>query len=72
MASGTSMAAPNASGVIAMVMGFFPDLKNLTVKKIVMDSTTRDENYLGKILTGGRVNLSSALALATNRSVTKK
>lgn len=71
MASGTSMAAPNASGVVAMVMGYFPELTNTTVKKIIMDSTTRDENYLGKILTGGRVNLKSALNLAMNRSKPK-
>jgi len=72
MASGTSMAAPNASGVVAMVMGYFPEFTNTTVKKIIMDSTTRDENYLGKILTGGRVNLKSALNLAMNRSKPKK
>lgn len=71
MASGTSMAAPNASGVVAMVMGYFPEFTNTTVKKIIMDSTTRDENYLGKILTGGRVNLKSALNLAMNRSKPK-
>lgn len=71
MASGTSMAAPNASGVVAMVMGYFPEFTNTTVKKIIMDSTTRDENYLGKILTGGRVNLKSALNLAINRSKPK-
>jgi thermitase len=72
MASGTSMAAPNASGVVAMVMGYFPELTNNVVKKIIMDSTTRDENYLGKIVTGGRVNLKSALNLAMNRSKPKK
>jgi subtilisin family serine protease len=67
MASGTSMAAPNATGVIAMVMGYFPNLKNTTVKKIIMDSTKVDDNYLGKIVSGGRVNLKSALSLAADR-----
>ena len=68
MASGTSMAAPNASGVISMVMGYYPGLKNTSIKKIIMDSTSVDENYLGKIVTGGRVNLRSALSLAASRS----
>ena len=36
--SGTSMAAPNAAGVAAVIRSFFPKLKALQVKKVLMDS----------------------------------
>ncbi|OUW31692.1 MAG: hypothetical protein CBD31_03530 [Flavobacteriaceae bacterium TMED171] len=36
--SGTSMAAPNTSGVAAVIRSFFPKLKAHQVKKILMDS----------------------------------
>ncbi len=64
MASGTSMAAPNASGVVAMVMGYYPTLKNTTVKKILMDTVTKVPEFEGKIVSGGRLNLKAALAQA--------
>lgn len=64
MASGTSMAAPNASGVVAMVMGYYPTLKNMTVKKILMDTVTKVPAFQGKIVSGGRLNLKAALSQA--------
>lgn len=67
MASGTSMAAPNASGVVAMVMGYYPNLKNTTIKKILMDSVTKVPEFKGQIVTGGRLNLKTALAKAALR-----
>ncbi len=67
MASGTSMAAPNASGVVAMVMGYYPNLKNTTVKKILMETVTKVPEFQGKIVTGGRLNLKSALQKAAKR-----
>jgi subtilisin family serine protease len=36
--SGTSMAAPNAAGVAAVIRSFFPKLKALQVKKVLMNS----------------------------------
>lgn len=67
MASGTSMAAPNASGVVAMVMGYYPNLKNTTVKKVLMDSVTKVPLFKDKIVTGGRLNLKAALEKAALR-----
>lgn len=61
MASGTSMAAPNASGVAAMVMGYYPNLKNLSVKKVLMETVTEVGQFKGKIVSGGRLNLKAAL-----------
>ena len=64
MASGTSMAAPNASGVAAMVMGYYPNLKNTTVKKVLMDTVTKVPEFEGKIVSGGRLSLKAALEKA--------
>ena len=66
MASGTSMAAPNASGVAAMVMGYYPNLKNTTVKKLLMETSTKVSEFKGKIVSGGRLNLKAALEEARN------
>lgn len=67
MASGTSMAAPNASGVVAMVMGYYPNLKNTSIKKVLMDSVTKVPEFSGKIVSGGRLNLKVALEKAALR-----
>ncbi len=64
MASGTSMAAPNASGVAAMVMSYYPGFKSTTIKKILMKSVTKVPDFENKIVAGGRLNLKSALARA--------
>jgi subtilisin family serine protease len=64
MASGTSMAAPNTSGVAAMVKGFYPNLTALQLKKVLMDSTTKVAAFKDKTVSGGRVNLKAALSAA--------
>lgn len=63
-ASGTSMAAPNASGVAAMIMGYYPKLSNTSVKKVMMDTATKVSEFEGKIVSGGRLNLKAALERA--------
>lgn len=72
MASGTSMAAPNASGVAAMIMGYYPNLTNLEVKKVMMESVDKVSAFNGKIVSGGRLNLKSALEYAQKLSNNKK
>jgi thermitase len=62
MASGTSMAAPNASGVAAMVMGYYPNLKNVEVKALLMGTVTKVPGFESKMAAGGRLNLKAALA----------
>lgn len=61
MASGTSMAAPNASGVAAMVLGYYPHLSNLSLKKVLMETAVKVPAFQGKIVSGGRINLKNAL-----------
>ena len=64
MASGTSMAAPNASGVAAMIMGYYPRLNPQAVKKVMMDSVIKTDQLSDKVASGGRLNLKNALELA--------
>jgi thermitase len=67
MASGTSMAAPNASGVAAMVLGYFPRLKTTGLKRVLMNSVTKVPAFSDKMASGGRVDLKNALEAAANR-----
>jgi thermitase len=64
MASGTSMAAPNASGVAAMVRGYFPHLSVAQVKEVLMSSVTKVSSLSNKMASGGRLNLKQALEKA--------
>jgi subtilisin family serine protease len=81
--SGTSMAAPNASGVAAVVRSFFPKLKAHQVKKILMNSgmplyQTVENPDTGELVnpkslsrSGKMVNLYNALIYASNKSYKK-
>ena len=81
--SGTSMAAPNASGVAAVIRSFFPKLKAHQIKKILMDSgmplypevenPESGELVSPKTLSksGKMVNLYNALIYASSKSYKK-
>lgn len=62
MASGTSMAAPNASGVAAMVLGYNPELTATELKELLMKTVTKVPDFSGKMVSGGRINLKNALS----------
>lgn len=64
MASGTSMAAPNATGVAAMVLGYFPNLSPVQLKSVLMSSVTKVPAFADKMASGGRLNLKRALDTA--------
>lgn len=68
MASGTSMASPNTTGVAAMVLGFYPNLSATELKDVLMKSVTKVSAFSGKIVSGGRVNLKAALQKAKGSS----
>jgi subtilisin family serine protease len=67
MASGTSMAAPNTSGVAAMILSYYPDLSATELKEVLMQSVTKVPAFNGMIATGGRVNLKAALSKASRK-----
>jgi subtilisin family serine protease len=62
MASGTSMASPNTTGVAAMVLGYNPTLTAVQLKSVLMKSVTKVSGFGDKIVSGGRVNLKAALS----------
>ncbi len=68
MASGTSMASPNLSGVAAMVLGYYPNVKGERLKEALMQSAVKVPAFEGKMVSGGRVNLKRALEAAAKMS----
>ena len=54
--SGTSMATPHVSGVVALAMGRFPSATNLFIKQLVLSHADPKPQLAGKCLTGGRLN----------------
>lgn len=64
MASGTSMASPNTTGVAAMILGFYPKLSATELKSVLMKSVTPVAAFKAQVVSGGRVNLKSGLAKA--------
>ncbi|HLT22056.1 MAG TPA: S8 family peptidase [Bacteriovoracaceae bacterium] len=67
--SGTSMAAPNATGVAAMVLGYFPELSPQELKDVLMKSSKHSKSLEGKIRTPGIINLLEALNSASSLSL---
>ena len=59
--SGTSMATPTTVGVAAEVLSHFPTLTPLQLKKVLMDSVTKDPRFANKMASGGRVDLFNSL-----------
>jgi thermitase len=64
---GTSMAAPNASGVATLILGYFPNLSAVQLKKVIMDSVVKVPEFKNKMVSGGRINLNKALQLAAKK-----
>lgn len=65
--SGTSMASPAAAGVAAEVLSQNPELGPVELKELLMTSATKVGRFSGKIVSGGRVDLYSALQKALTR-----
>lgn len=56
---GTSMAAPNAAGVAAIIKGYFPNLTAAQIKEILMKSSRKYDGLAVKTKELGRVNFST-------------
>lgn len=69
--TGTSMAAPMAAGVAAMLYSCYDDLTLQDVKKIMMDSASPLDNLTGKCVSQGYLNAYAAVQLARYNSVTQ-
>jgi len=62
--SGTSMATPCTAGSAALVWSVHPGIGALAMKALLMNSSTKLASLTGKCVSGGRVNVAQALALA--------
>lgn len=62
--SGTSMATPTTVGLTAEVLSHYPDLTYKQLKDVIMNSVTKVDSFKTKMVSGGRIDLKSALELA--------
>lgn len=64
---GTSMATPHVSGAAALIKAAFPKLEAKEIKALLLDSVDAVASLSGKTITGGRLNVGKAMALAQER-----
>jgi subtilisin family serine protease len=71
---GTSMAAPMVAGAAAMLKSYFPSLSMWEIKTILLQTSTRykDFGFPMKSVTGGIVNLKSAVKACQKAAKSKK
>ncbi len=60
--SGTSMATPHVSGVVALTWGRYPAVSNLQVKNMILGAVDTRAGLAGKCVTGGRLNAFMTIA----------
>lgn len=66
--TGTSQATAFVTGVAALIKAEYPNLSTEKIKEIIKASARREITMEGKCATGGRLDASSALALAAQMS----
>lgn len=61
-ASGTSFAAPMVTGVAALILALYPQLKPLEIKEVILKNVDPLDNLKDMCVTGGRLNAYNALS----------
>jgi subtilisin family serine protease len=62
------MASPNTTGVAAMILGYYPKLTAVQLKNVLMKSVTSVAAFKSQIVSGGRVNMKTAIEKAKTAS----
>jgi subtilisin family serine protease len=65
--SGTSMATPHVTGAVAVYAAASPGSSGATIKSAILNSATPTSSLQGKTLTGGRLNVYTAVSGALKR-----
>jgi thermitase len=60
-ASGTSMAAPQVSGIAALIIANEPNISMAKLRERILESSDSLDTLLGKVLVGGRLNAAKAV-----------
>lgn len=66
--TGTSQATAFVTGVVALIKSQYPGLSTEKIKEIIKASARKESTMEGKCITGGRLDASSALLLASQLS----
>lgn len=72
MISGTSMATPHVSGIIALMLEANPNLSNADIKRLLQETATNMPGYEKWEVGAGYVNARSAVAAALNEDARHK
>lgn len=62
-ASGTSMAAPQVSGVAALIVASEPDISVEKLRERILKSVDKIDSLNGKVANGGRINAAKAVGI---------
>ena len=64
--TGTSFSAPYVAGILGLMMTANANLDAISAKAILLNTVTRSNEYIGKCVSGGRVNAAAAVTAAKN------
>lgn len=64
--SGTSMATPHVAGALALLAAAAPQATGAQLKEALLNSTAATQSLAGKTVSGGRLDISAALAKLQN------
>jgi subtilisin family serine protease len=61
------MAAPRVAGAAALLFEQHPELTAVQVKELLLQSAELDEDLIGRVKSGSKLDIDAALALANER-----
>jgi subtilisin family serine protease len=71
LGTGTSLAAPHVVGAVALLLARNPDLSYAQLKDLIISNVDPLPAFAGKTVSGGRLNIYKALAVAAGPGVAR-